>query len=175
MFKLKDLERLKYFLGIEVASPMEENLSLSKDNEGYISEPWLYRKLVDRLILTITWPDLVYPVHILIPFVEKPSTSHVEAIHRVLHYIKSTRRQGLFFFTKSPIQSNAFCDTDWTRCCGTRLLFTRYCVFLGKPRNKPPFSRSSAEVEYQSITATCCEIICLKSILHDLDFDICIQ
>lgn len=95
-FKLKDLGQLKYFLGIEVAQsnkrialsqrkyaleiledagylganpasfPMEQNLSLSKLDGNYISDPSSYRRLVGRLIyLTITRLDFVYAVDIL--------------------------------------------------------------------------------------------------------------
>ncbi|KAL5562933.1 hypothetical protein UlMin_032680 [Ulmus minor] len=78
--KLKDLGKLKYFLGIEVSqskkgivlsqrkyvleiledtgylsakpvnSPMEQNLSLNKDKGEFISDPTSYRSLVGRLI-----------------------------------------------------------------------------------------------------------------------------
>jgi hypothetical protein len=107
-------------------------LALSKHDGDLIADSSSYRRLVGKMIyLTITKPDLSYAVQVLSQFMDKPRTSHLDAAHRVLRYIKQSPGQGIFLSATSNIQLHAFCDADWARCRDTRRSVTGYCILLG--------------------------------------------
>ncbi|KAK3009464.1 hypothetical protein RJ639_013410 [Escallonia herrerae] len=175
-FKLKDLEPLKYFLGIEAArGPCGLFLSQRKYALDILSESGPYRRLIGRLgYLTITRPDICYAVHVLSQFMQSPRSQHWDAALLVLRYLKAAPGQGLFLPADSPLQIYVFCDSDWASCPLTRRSVTGYFVSLGnspiswRTKKQPTVSRSSAEAEYRSMAVTTCELTWLKSFLLSL-------
>lgn len=105
---------------------------------------------------------------------DKPSTTHLDATHRILRYIKGSPGQGLFFSAQSSLQLKAFCDSDWAGCSDTRCLVTRFCIFLDeslvswKSKKQTTVSISSTEAENRAMASTCCEIVWLRALLQDL-------
>jgi len=92
----------------------------------------------------------------------------------ILHYLKSSPGQGLFFPSNSDFHIKVYCDADWVNCPMTRRSVTGYYIFLGdapiswKSKKQPTMSRSSIESEYRSMAATTSELIWLHSLLADL-------
>ncbi|CAM8999359.1 unnamed protein product [Rhodiola kirilowii] len=133
-------------------TPIELKHKLSLSTEPLLSDPLQYQRLIGKLIyMTITRPDLSYPVHILSQFMQQPTTKHLRAAHRVLRYIKGAPAQGLFFSADSTLQLQGFCDADWAACPVTRRSVTGH-----------------SESEYRSMAAVCCEIIWLARLLADM-------
>ena len=105
---------------------------------------------------------------------DKPRAPHLEAAHRVLRYIKGTPGQGIMLPASGELQVTAYCDADWARCLDTRRSTTGFCVFLGgapvswRTKKQQTVSRSSAEAEYRSMAAACCEVTWITSLLRDL-------
>lgn len=172
-FKIKDLGELKCFLGLEIArsaagihickkkfmldllkdtgfltckptaTPISNDCRLQKEGK-LINDSSSYRRLIGKMLyLTITRPDIAYPVQQLSQFLDCPTEEHVFAAYRVLRYIKGSIDHVLFYssqsickltaFTNShsSFQIQAYLDADWATCPNTRHSITSYCIFLG--------------------------------------------
>ncbi|RVX02060.1 Retrovirus-related Pol polyprotein from transposon RE1 [Vitis vinifera] len=181
-FQTKDLGKLKYFLGIEIAqsssgvvlsqrkyaldileetgmldckpidTPMDPNVKLIPGQGEPLRDPGRYRRLVGKLnYLTITRPDISFPVSVVSQFLQSPCDSHWDVVIRILRYIKSTPGQD-------------------------RRSTSGYCVFIGgnliswKSKKQDVVTRSSAEAEYRAMALATCELIWLKHLLRELRF-----
>ncbi|XP_068316422.1 secreted RxLR effector protein 161-like [Pyrus communis] len=158
--------------------PMEEILKLSQMEGQALHDASKYRRLIGKLIyLTITMPAISYVVHILSQYMQQPRKPHLEAVHRLVRYLKWAPGQGFLFPSKWDLMLVGYYDADWARCPLTRRSVTGYCIFLGgalvswKTKKQRTISRSSAKVEYCAMASATCELTWMKYLLVDLLVD----
>ncbi|GJS02584.1 retrovirus-related pol polyprotein from transposon TNT 1-94 [Tanacetum coccineum] len=112
-FSIKDLGTSHQFLGVEV-----------------ISTP--SRSIVGSLqYLAITRPDVSFAVNKLSQFMHAPTQLHLQALKRVLRYLKGTIHHGLFLNRKSAITLTAFSDSNWGGIKDNGRSTTAYILYLG--------------------------------------------
>ncbi|RVW93460.1 Retrovirus-related Pol polyprotein from transposon TNT 1-94 [Vitis vinifera] len=117
MLRNKDLGKLKYFLGIEIAQS-SSGVVLSQrryalDILEETGDPGRYRRLVGKLnYLTITRLDISFPVSVVSQFLQSPCDSHWDAVIRILRYIKSTPGQGVLYENRGHTQVVGYTDAD---------------------------------------------------------------
>ncbi|XP_057981076.1 uncharacterized mitochondrial protein AtMg00810-like [Malania oleifera] len=154
---------------------MDTHTKLSKDDGELVDDVSAYRRLIGRsLYLTHTRHDITFSVNHLIQFLDNPRMPHLEVAMRILRYLKSAPRQGLFFPYSSKVHIKAFSDSNWVSCLDTRRSISGYCIFFRdslvswKSKKQHKISQSSAEAEYRSMAFTVCEIIWIKALFVDL-------
>ncbi|KAL0534655.1 hypothetical protein IC582_028946 [Cucumis melo] len=160
-FKIKDLENLKYFLGIEVAiskegisvsqrkytfdlltktsmlgcrladASIEFNCKLGNYNDQVLVDKEQYQRLVGKLIyLSLTRPDISFTVSVVSQFMQAPYQKHMEAVNRILRYLKNTPGKELMFRKTNRKTIEAYTDSDWERSVVDKKYTFSYCTFV---------------------------------------------
>lgn len=161
-----------------VSTPMASRTSASHSDGSPLADPTPYRQLVGALqYLNITRPDITYAVQHVSQFMSSPSDTHMEAVKRILRYLKGTLGHGLSLFRSSdPSLLIAYSDADWAGCPDTRRSTTGYCIFLGpnliswSAKKQRTVSRSSAEAEYRALAYACADTIWIQGLLRELRY-----
>jgi Reverse transcriptase (RNA-dependent DNA polymerase) len=130
-FDIKDLGKLKYFLGIEIvhspkglfisqrkytldllkeigkleckpaSTPTDSNIKLNTEDGEPLKDINHFQRLVEKLIhLTVTRPDVSFVVSQINSFLHSPRTPHIDAINRILRYLKGTPEKGIWMKKK---------------------------------------------------------------------------
>jgi hypothetical protein len=203
-FPVKDLGSLSFFLGIQVTrdsaglhlcqskyitdilsrtqmsgakpakSPCPSGSKLSRLDGEALLDPYEYRSVVGALqYCTLTRPDIAFSVNQLCQHMHNPTAVHWSAVKRVLRFFKNTVDHGLFY-SKTTLQLNAFCDSDWAGCPDDRRSTSGFVVFLGdclvswSAKKQPVVSRSSTEAEYRSLAIATTELYWLRMLFQEI-------
>ncbi|GJY57619.1 ribonuclease H-like domain-containing protein [Tanacetum coccineum] len=203
-FAMTDLGPLNYFLGISTTrttsgiflsqtkyateilereqmlncnpcrTPIDTEKKLGPEGSP-VTDPTLYRSLAGALqYLTFTRPDLSYAVQQLCLYMHNPREPHLNAIKRVLRYLRGTTDLGLQLFRSTTSQLIAYSDDDWACCLATRRSTSGYCVFLGdnlltwSSKRQDTLSRSSAEAENRGVANAVAETSWIRNLLREL-------
>ena len=154
-FHTKDIEMLKYFLGVEVTrskrgiflsqrkyvmdllsetgkleakpchSPMAQSLHLTREGELF-EDPERYKRLVGKLnYLTVTRPDIANSVSVVNQYMSSLTIDYWAAIEQILCYLNEALGCGILY---SRIE--CFSEANWVGSKENRRSISGYCVFV---------------------------------------------
>ena len=94
-----------------------------------------------------------------------PYEKHLDAVFRILRYLKSTPRKGLFFKKGDQMTIEAYTNVDCARLITDRRSTSGYCTFVWGNlviKKQSVIARSYAEAEYRAMAHGVCEMLWLK-------------
>ncbi|RVW91952.1 Retrovirus-related Pol polyprotein from transposon RE1 [Vitis vinifera] len=175
-FEVKDLGNLKYFLGMEVArsrkgivvSQRKYILDLLKETGMLGCKP------IDTPMDSQKKLGIEKEMSAVSQFMHSPTEEHMEAVYRILRYLKMTPGKGLFFRKTENRDTEVYSDADWAGNIIDRRSTSGYCSFVWgnlvtwRSKKQSVVARSSAEAEYRALAQGICEGIWIKRVLSEL-------
>jgi hypothetical protein len=107
-------------------------------------------------------------------YMHDPRTEHMDAIYRILRYLKSCPGKGLWFKKNNHLNVKGYCDVDWASYLDDRRSMSGYCVFVGgnliswRSKKQSVVSQSTAEAEYRAMSVCLSEMLWVRCLLSEL-------
>ncbi|XP_058776549.1 secreted RxLR effector protein 161-like [Vicia villosa] len=159
-------------------TPCEARVQLSKSEDEQDVDPTQYRRLIGLLrYLCNTRPDLAFSVDIASRILERPKVSHMEAVKRILRYIKGTLGWGIIF---PPSNTGRKCDllgstdSNWCGDKDDRKSTDGYIFMFGRTpiswcsKKESVVALSSCEIEYIEASLCACQAMWLMNLMKEL-------
>ncbi|KAK8935732.1 hypothetical protein KSP39_PZI012957 [Platanthera zijinensis] len=105
----------------------------ASDSDLLLQNPEYYRRLVRKLIyLTVTRPDISFVVGLVSRYMHSPRRSHLQAVERILKYLKTAPGQGLVYRTSSSAPTLVtYSDADYAGSLDDRRSTNVFCTYFG--------------------------------------------
>jgi hypothetical protein len=111
-----------------VSTPMDSKNKLNIEDGEPMGDISQYQRLVEKLIyFTVTRPDLAFTISKISQFMHSPRSSHLEAINRILRYLKRAPGKGIFMKNNNSNEICGYTDADCAESFD-RKSTTDYCT-----------------------------------------------
>ncbi|XP_019071063.1 secreted RxLR effector protein 161-like [Solanum lycopersicum] len=106
------------------------------------------------IYLTRTRPAIAYAVIVVSQFMQNPTEDHIEAVYKILRYLKRVPGEGLLFLKNEKMVIEGYKDADWAGDLLTRKSTSGYLTFFDgnlvtwRSKKQKVVARSSAEAKF---------------------------
>ncbi|KAA0067438.1 ABC transporter G family member 9-like [Cucumis melo var. makuwa] len=109
----KILKKYNYFESKPACTPYDSSVKLFKNTGDSVNQSE-YASIIGslRYATYCIRPDIVYAVGLVCRFTSRPSLKHLNAIERVMRYLKKTQNLGLHY-NRFPTVLEGYNDADW--------------------------------------------------------------
>ncbi|KAL0367867.1 UNVERIFIED_CONTAM: Retrovirus-related Pol polyprotein from transposon RE1 [Sesamum radiatum] len=148
-----------------ISTPVELHAKMCAHEGQDLKDATMYRKLVGSLMyLTLTRPDISFAVRVMSRNMQNSKKPHLEAVHRILRYVKGTLSYGIMFQKCEDCRLVGYCDAEYVGDHDTRRSTTGYVFMLGSgavswcSKRQPTVSLLVTEAEYRAAAMVAQEI-----------------
>ncbi|GJV98246.1 retrovirus-related pol polyprotein from transposon TNT 1-94 [Tanacetum coccineum] len=161
-----------------IGTPLATKPKLDVDLSGEPVDQSDYRSKIGSLMyLTSSRPDLVQAVCYCARYQARPTQKHLKEVKRIFKYLKGTINMGLWYPKDSGFELTAFSDADHAGCLDTRKSTSGGIQFLGDKlvswmsKKQNCTAMSSAEAEYVALSASCAQVMWMRTRLKVYGFN----
>ncbi|GKD73797.1 hypothetical protein Tco_1332079 [Tanacetum coccineum] len=172
------LKKFNFVIVKAPSTPIETNKALNKDEEAKDVDVHLYRSMIGSLMYLIAYrPDIMFVVCACARFHVTPKVSHLHVVKRIFRYLKCQPKLGLWYPRDSPVDLEAFYDSDYARAILDRKSTTGGCQFLGKRlissqcKKQTIVANSTTEAEYVAANNCCGQVFLIQNQMLDYGFN----
>nr|GEX25843.1 retrovirus-related Pol polyprotein from transposon TNT 1-94 [Tanacetum cinerariifolium] len=160
-----------------IGTPMATKPKLDADLSGNPVDQTDYRSKIRSLMyLQSSRPDIVQAVCYCARYQARPTEKHLKEVKRIFRYLRGTIDMGLWYLKDSGFELTAFSDVDHARCIDTHKSTSGGIQFLGDKlvswvsKKQDCTAMSSAEAEYVALSASCAQVMWMRTQLKDYGF-----
>ncbi|KAI3827948.1 hypothetical protein L1987_02037 [Smallanthus sonchifolius] len=168
------LERFRMADCSAARTPMQVYHQLTPDKDSQDTDQHQYRAMIGSLMYLIaSRPDIMFAVCLCARFQAAPKVSHLQAVKRIIRYLKGAPRLGLWYSKNDNFNLYAYTDSDYGGCNLDKKSTSGGCQFLGgrliswQCKKQTCVSTSTAEAEYIAASSCCAQVIWIQNQMLD--------
>nr|GEV34116.1 Gag-Pol polyprotein [Tanacetum cinerariifolium] len=171
-FKMSLMGEMKFFLGLQI----HQSLCAIFINQAKYTLEILQKHGMDK-DQSIGTPMATKPKLDADLSGNPPIEKHLKEVKRIFRYLRGTVHMGLWYPKDSSFKLTAFLDVDYAGCIdspkstsgGIQFLGDKLVSWMSKKQNCT--AMSSAEAEYVALSASCAQVMWMRTQLQDYGFN----
>jgi len=159
-----------------VFNPIVPGFKLVKESTSTAVNNTLYMQIIGSLMyLTSTRPDIIFVVNMLSRHLTHPTEIHLQAVKRVLRYIKCTLAYGIFYKHEGNEELLGYTDSDYAGDLEDRKSTSGFLFLLSSgaiswfSKKQPVVTLSTTEAEFIVAASYACQVVWLRRMLEKLN------
>nr|GEZ90563.1 ribonuclease H-like domain-containing protein [Tanacetum cinerariifolium] len=164
--------------GQSIGTPMAMKPKLDADLSGNpVGQTNYCSKIRSLMYITSSRPDIVQAVCFCARYQSRPTEKHLKEVKRIFRYLRGTVNMGLWYPKGFSFDLTAFLDADHAECIdshkstsgGIQFLGDKFVRWMSKKQNCT--AMSSAEAKYVALSASCAQVMWMRTQLQDYGFN----